>query len=223
MIFSVDEYPKNVFFALIFVALCMILFLFLVQCVQVHTVEEQVRAAAEHKLCVANQSITAGFFDNNTRYFGFSCVPNCKLQPTVIFDEFVFVLLRTVPRTEGNTWKIFFGSLRRKQLRLFWTMILSMISLPEGTFYFFVLFLLLRWITINCVITVHLMVINAFFLFYAKNSALTLCSEAEIDIFESIDKQRRDEEKVFLLAFISVILLMVDPSSSYHYNTIIFT
>ncbi|KAG6509979.1 hypothetical protein ZIOFF_027987 [Zingiber officinale] len=34
----------------------------------VHTVEEQVRAAAEHKLGVANQSITIGFFDNNTRY-----------------------------------------------------------------------------------------------------------------------------------------------------------
>ncbi|CAA6659858.1 unnamed protein product [Spirodela intermedia] len=32
----------------------------------VNTVEEQVRAAAEHKLGVANQSITAGFFDNNT-------------------------------------------------------------------------------------------------------------------------------------------------------------
>lgn len=32
----------------------------------VHTVEEQVRASAEHKLGVANQSITAGFFDNNT-------------------------------------------------------------------------------------------------------------------------------------------------------------
>ncbi|XP_052312608.1 chromatin structure-remodeling complex protein SYD isoform X40 [Populus trichocarpa] len=32
----------------------------------VQTVEEQVRASAEHKLGVANQSITAGFFDNNT-------------------------------------------------------------------------------------------------------------------------------------------------------------
>nr|XP_011462683.1 PREDICTED: chromatin structure-remodeling complex protein SYD isoform X2 [Fragaria vesca subsp. vesca] len=32
----------------------------------VQTVEEQVRAAAEHKLGVANQSITAGFFDNDT-------------------------------------------------------------------------------------------------------------------------------------------------------------
>ncbi|CAI0466634.1 unnamed protein product [Linum tenue] len=32
----------------------------------VKTVEEQVRAAAEHKLGVADQSITAGFFDNNT-------------------------------------------------------------------------------------------------------------------------------------------------------------
>lgn len=35
--------------------------------IKVQTVEEQVRAAAEHKLGVANQSITAGFFDNNTR------------------------------------------------------------------------------------------------------------------------------------------------------------
>ncbi|TYI69242.1 hypothetical protein E1A91_D08G141200v1 [Gossypium mustelinum] len=33
----------------------------------VQTVEEQVRAFAEHKLAVANQSITVGFFDNNTR------------------------------------------------------------------------------------------------------------------------------------------------------------
>ncbi|KAJ7568362.1 hypothetical protein O6H91_01G029300 [Diphasiastrum complanatum] len=32
----------------------------------VNTIEEQVRASAEHKLGVANQSITAGFFDNNT-------------------------------------------------------------------------------------------------------------------------------------------------------------
>ena len=30
--------------------------------------EEQVKASAEHKLGVANQSITVGFFDNNTRY-----------------------------------------------------------------------------------------------------------------------------------------------------------
>ncbi|KAG6513704.1 hypothetical protein ZIOFF_024040 [Zingiber officinale] len=33
-----------------------------------HTVEEQVRVAAEHKLGVANQSITVGFFVNNTSY-----------------------------------------------------------------------------------------------------------------------------------------------------------
>ncbi|KAJ7527479.1 hypothetical protein O6H91_16G056700 [Diphasiastrum complanatum] len=32
----------------------------------VNSIEEQVRASAEHKLGVANQSITAGFFDNNT-------------------------------------------------------------------------------------------------------------------------------------------------------------
>jgi hypothetical protein len=34
---------------------------------QVHSIEEHVRASAEHKLGVANQSITAGFFDDNTR------------------------------------------------------------------------------------------------------------------------------------------------------------
>lgn len=51
---------------MLFVALtCVCLIIFLYNKVQ--TVEEQVRAAAEHKLGVANQSITAGFFDNNTR------------------------------------------------------------------------------------------------------------------------------------------------------------
>jgi hypothetical protein len=34
---------------------------------QVNSVEEHVRAAAEYKLGVANQSITAGFFDDDTR------------------------------------------------------------------------------------------------------------------------------------------------------------
>jgi SNF2 family DNA or RNA helicase len=33
----------------------------------VNSVEEHVRAAAEYKLGVANQSITAGFFDDDTR------------------------------------------------------------------------------------------------------------------------------------------------------------
>lgn len=32
-----------------------------------NSIEEHVRAAAEYKLGVANQSITAGFFDDNTR------------------------------------------------------------------------------------------------------------------------------------------------------------
>lgn len=41
--------------------------------------EEQVRAAAEHKLGVANQSITAGFFDNNTRYV-FVCKVGCGAE-----------------------------------------------------------------------------------------------------------------------------------------------
>lgn len=39
-----------------------------VQVLQVKSIEEHVRASAEHKLGVANQSITAGFFDDNTRY-----------------------------------------------------------------------------------------------------------------------------------------------------------
>lgn len=34
---------------------------------QVKSIEEHVRASAEYKLGVANQSITAGFFDDNTR------------------------------------------------------------------------------------------------------------------------------------------------------------
>ncbi|MBA0857818.1 hypothetical protein Goshw_017695, partial [Gossypium schwendimanii] len=42
------------------------MYLFYVLKQYVQTVEEQVRASAEHKLGVANQSITAGFFDNNT-------------------------------------------------------------------------------------------------------------------------------------------------------------
>eukprot|EP00268_Persea_americana_P041389 TRINITY_DN411_c0_g1_i8.p1 TRINITY_DN411_c0_g1~~TRINITY_DN411_c0_g1_i8.p1 ORF type:complete len:3251 (-),score=826.21 TRINITY_DN411_c0_g1_i8:3204-12956(-) len=53
----------------------------------VHTVEEQVRAAAEHKLGVANQSITAGFFDNNTsaedrREYLESLLRECKKEET---------------------------------------------------------------------------------------------------------------------------------------------
>lgn len=35
--------------------------------IQVKSIEEHVRASAEYKLGVANQSITAGFFDDNTR------------------------------------------------------------------------------------------------------------------------------------------------------------
>lgn len=35
---------------------------------QVKSIEEHVRASAEYKLGVANQSITAGFFDDNTRF-----------------------------------------------------------------------------------------------------------------------------------------------------------
>ncbi|KAE8660118.1 P-loop containing nucleoside triphosphate hydrolases superfamily protein isoform 3 [Hibiscus syriacus] len=55
----------------------------------VQTVEEQVRAAAEHKLGVANQSITAGFFDNNTsaedrREYLESLLRECKKEETAL-------------------------------------------------------------------------------------------------------------------------------------------
>ncbi|KAA3480994.1 chromatin structure-remodeling complex protein SYD-like isoform X2 [Gossypium australe] len=60
----------------------------------VQTVEEQVRAAAEHKLGVANQSITAGFFDNNTsaedrREYLESLLRECKKEEAapVLHDD----------------------------------------------------------------------------------------------------------------------------------------
>ncbi|XVE65684.1 hypothetical protein DITRI_Ditri08aG0019500 [Diplodiscus trichospermus] len=59
----------------------------------VKTVEEQVRAAAEHKLGVANQSITAGFFDNNTsaedrREYLESLLRECKKEEaTPVLDD----------------------------------------------------------------------------------------------------------------------------------------
>ncbi|KQK18704.1 chromatin structure-remodeling complex protein SYD isoform X2 [Brachypodium distachyon] len=59
----------------------------------VRTVEEQVRAAAEHKLGVANQSITAGFFDNNTsaedrREYLESLLRECKKEESApVLDD----------------------------------------------------------------------------------------------------------------------------------------
>ncbi|KAL1065849.1 hypothetical protein V6Z11_D01G110200, partial [Gossypium hirsutum] len=59
----------------------------------VQTVEEQVRASAEHKLAVANQSITVGFFDNNTsaedcrEYLG-SLLWECKKEEVApVWDD----------------------------------------------------------------------------------------------------------------------------------------
>ncbi|XP_050203379.1 chromatin structure-remodeling complex protein SYD isoform X2 [Mercurialis annua] len=88
----------------------------------VQTVEEQVRASAEHKLGVANQSITAGFFDNNTS------AEDRK--------EYLESLLRECKKEEASP-------------------VLDDDSLND---------LLAR-------------------------------SEAEIDIFESVDKQRKEEER----------------------------
>ncbi|KAK3002311.1 hypothetical protein RJ639_022083 [Escallonia herrerae] len=60
----------------------------------VQSVEEQVRAAAEHKLGVANQSITAGFFDNSTsaedrREYLESLLRECKKEEAapVLHDD----------------------------------------------------------------------------------------------------------------------------------------
>ncbi|PKU78185.1 Chromatin structure-remodeling complex protein SYD [Dendrobium catenatum] len=55
----------------------------------VRTVEEHVRASAEHKLGVANQSITAGFFDNNTsaedrREYLESLLRECKKEEAAL-------------------------------------------------------------------------------------------------------------------------------------------
>ncbi|XP_058108290.1 chromatin structure-remodeling complex protein SYD-like isoform X2 [Magnolia sinica] len=55
----------------------------------INTVEEQVRAAAEYKLGVANQSITAGFFDNNTsaedrREYLESLLRECKKEEAAL-------------------------------------------------------------------------------------------------------------------------------------------
>ncbi|XP_062233157.1 chromatin structure-remodeling complex protein SYD-like isoform X2 [Phragmites australis] len=69
----------------------------------VRTVEEQVRASAEHKLGVANQSITAGFFDNNTsaedrREYLESLLRECKKEeaaPVLDDDALNYLLARS--------------------------------------------------------------------------------------------------------------------------------
>ncbi|KAG2407182.1 Chromatin structure-remodeling complex protein [Vigna angularis] len=70
----------------------------------VQTVEEQVRASAEHKLGVANQSITAGFFDNNTsaedrREYLEALLRECKKEeaaPVLDDDALNDVLARSI-------------------------------------------------------------------------------------------------------------------------------
>ncbi|XP_059665229.1 chromatin structure-remodeling complex protein SYD [Cornus florida] len=70
----------------------------------VQTVEEQVRASAEHKLGVANQSITAGFFDNNTsaedrREYLESLLRECKKEeaaPVLDDDSLNYLISRSV-------------------------------------------------------------------------------------------------------------------------------
>ncbi|KAI5349601.1 hypothetical protein L3X38_002490 [Prunus dulcis] len=74
----------------------------------VQTVEEQVRAAAEHKLGVANQSITAGFFDNNTsaedrREYLESLLRECKKEeaaPVLDDDALNDLLARSEPEID---------------------------------------------------------------------------------------------------------------------------
>ncbi|XP_039058330.1 chromatin structure-remodeling complex protein SYD-like [Hibiscus syriacus] len=74
----------------------------------VQTVEEQVRASAEHKLGVANQSITAGFFDNNTsaedrREYLESLLRECKKEeaaPVLDDDALNDLLARSEPEID---------------------------------------------------------------------------------------------------------------------------
>ncbi|XP_070671595.1 chromatin structure-remodeling complex protein SYD-like isoform X3 [Malus domestica] len=74
----------------------------------VQTVEEQVRAAAEHKLGVANQSITAGFFDNNTsaedrREYLETLLRECKKEeaaPVLDDDALNDLLARSEPEID---------------------------------------------------------------------------------------------------------------------------
>ncbi|XP_056173698.1 LOW QUALITY PROTEIN: chromatin structure-remodeling complex protein SYD [Syzygium oleosum] len=69
----------------------------------VQTVEEQVRRSAEHKLGVANQSITAGFFDNDTspedrREYLESLLRECKKEeaaPVLDDDGLNYILARS--------------------------------------------------------------------------------------------------------------------------------
>ncbi|KAL0389353.1 UNVERIFIED_CONTAM: Chromatin structure-remodeling complex protein SYD [Sesamum calycinum] len=117
----------------------------------VQTVEEQVRASAEHKLGVANQSITAGFFDNNTsaedrREYLESLLRECKKEevaPVLDDDSLNDVIARS--------WLLY---------------LLFDIASDDNLAY-----------------------LNDEF-------AYTLFNESEIDIFESVDKQRREEEMV---------------------------
>ncbi|XP_048132070.1 chromatin structure-remodeling complex protein SYD isoform X3 [Rhodamnia argentea] len=74
----------------------------------VQTVEEQVRKSAEHKLGVANQSITAGFFDNDTspedrREYLESLLRECKKEeaaPVLDDDRLNDILARSEPEID---------------------------------------------------------------------------------------------------------------------------
>lgn len=63
--FGRSEFVRN--FVLLYQCGLDCFLLFLQMRMQVKSIEEHVRASAEYKLGVANQSITAGFFDDNTR------------------------------------------------------------------------------------------------------------------------------------------------------------
>ncbi|KAL0435435.1 UNVERIFIED_CONTAM: Chromatin structure-remodeling complex protein SYD [Sesamum radiatum] len=139
----------------------------------VQTVEEQVRASAEHKLGVANQSITAGFFDNNTsaedrREYLESLLRECKKEevaPVLDDDSLNDIIARRYAFSSGGTLCLDASEalVQPKHDFLDWEW---------------------SWSEYEMV-------------------TLDLCpvlwcgnSESEIDIFESVDKQRREEEMV---------------------------
>ncbi|XP_031392371.1 chromatin structure-remodeling complex protein SYD isoform X3 [Punica granatum] len=92
----------------------------------VQTVEEQVRAAAEHKLGVANQSITAGFFDNNTsaedrREYLESLLRECKKEEaSPVLDDDALNDLIARSESEIDIFEAVDGKRREEEMAM-WT------------------------------------------------------------------------------------------------------
>ncbi|KAI3908370.1 hypothetical protein MKX01_027392 [Papaver californicum] len=91
----------------------------------VHSVEEHVRAAAEHKLGVANQSITAGFFDNHTsaedrREYLESLLRECKKEESAsVLDDDALNDLLARSESEIETFELI-DKQRQEEEKIAW-------------------------------------------------------------------------------------------------------